>query len=185
LEAGGIQWPCPSPTHPGTPIMHQEQFVRGRGRFHVTTPAPPFEPTDPEYPLALSTGRILFHYNGGPMTRRAVALDWREPRAYVEVNPTDAERAGVRDGQLCLVRSRRGSVRVQARVGDVVPPGMVYMPFHFREAAANILTHADGLDAGAKTPEYKFCAVRLEPARGGRETDGSEGRAQPGMASGS
>ncbi|MDR7543896.1 MAG: molybdopterin dinucleotide binding domain-containing protein [Armatimonadota bacterium] len=164
--------------------MHGGQFVRGRGRFHVTAPAPPFEPTDAEYPLALSTGRILFHYNGGPMTRRSVPLDWREPRAYVEVNPLDAERAGVRDGRPCLVRGRRGSVRVQARVSDVVPPGMVYMPFHFREAAANILTHADGLDAGAKTPEYKFCAVRLEPVQGGREALGREGGTETAAAAG-
>jgi predicted molibdopterin-dependent oxidoreductase YjgC len=169
LEFGGIQWPCPSPEHPGTPIMHRGQFTRGRGKFHVTAPTPPFEPTDETYPLALSTGRILHHYNGGPMTRRSVALDWREPRAYVEVNPKDAASAGVRDGQPCLVHSRRGSVRVQARVGDVVPPGMVYMPLHFREGAANVLTHADGLDAGAKTPEYKYCAVRIERVGKARE----------------
>jgi predicted molibdopterin-dependent oxidoreductase YjgC len=164
LEAGGLQWPCPSADHPGTRFLHQGQFSRGKGRFHVTTPRPPFEPVDDEYPLALSTGRILYHYNGGVMSRRAAPLEWRESRAYVEVNPADAAAAGVRDGQPCLVRSRRGSVRAQARVGEVVPPGMVYMPFHFREAAANVLTHADGLDAGAKTPEYKFCAVRIEPA---------------------
>ena len=162
LEAGGLQWPCPTPDHPGTPIMHRETFTRGKGKFHVTSPLPPFEPTDETYPLALATGRILYHYNGGPMSRRAAPLEWRESRAYVEVNHADAATAGVRDGQACLVRSRRGSVRAQARVGDVVPPGMVYMPFHFREAAANVLTHADGLDAAAKTPEYKFCAVRIE-----------------------
>lgn len=171
LEAGGLQWPCPSPEHPGTPIMHRGQFTRGRGKFHVTTPLPPFEPTDEAYPLALSTGRILYHYNGGPMTRRSAPLDWREPRAFVEVNTADAARAGVRDGQLCLVRSRRGSVRVQARVGNIVPPGMVYMPLHFREGAANVLTHADGLDAGAKTPEYKYCAVRLERVGAAHERD--------------
>lgn len=179
LESGGLQWPCPSPTHPGTPIMHREQFVRGRGRFHVTAPVPPFEPTDDDYPLALSTTRILWHYNGGPMTRRAVPLEWRESRAYVEVNPIDAAHTGVRDGQACLVRSRRGAVRVQARVSDVVPPGMVNMPFHFREAAANVLTHAENLDAGAKTPEYKYCAVRLEPVRGREGPAGEGGAAHP------
>ncbi len=168
LEKVGLQWPCTSSEHPGTVYLHEGQFSRGRGRFHATSPAPPFEPTDQTYPLVLSTGRMLYHYNGGPMTRRAAPLDWREPRAYAEIHPEDAARAGVRDGQACLVSSRRGSVRVQARVGDVVPQGMIYMPFHFREAAANLLTHADGLDAGAKTPEFKFAAVRLERLRAER-----------------
>ena len=168
LETAGLQWPCPSSEHPGTLFLHAEQFTRGRGRFHATSPAPPFEPTDDAYPLVLSTGRILYHYNGGPMTRRAAPLDWREPRAYAEIHPEDAARAGVRDGQACLISSRRGSIRVQARVGEVVPPGLIYVPFHFREAAANLLTHADGLDAGAKTPEYKYAAVRLERLRAER-----------------
>lgn len=169
LEAGGLQWPCPGPDHPGTPYLHKGQFTRGKGRFHPTAPRPPFEPVDDEYPLALSTGRILYHYNGGVMSRRSAPLEWRESQAYVEVNAVDAARYGIRDGQPCLVRSRRGSVRAQARVGDVVQPGMVYMPFHFREGAANVLTHADGLDAGAKTPEYKFCAVRIERVGKARE----------------
>jgi predicted molibdopterin-dependent oxidoreductase YjgC len=163
LEAGGVQWPCPAGDHPGTPFLHKDRFTHGTGRFHVTTPVPPFEPVDGEYPLVLSTVRILWHYNGGPMTRRAGPLDWREPRAYAEIHPADAARAGIADGQPCSVRSRRGAVRLQARLSDGVPPGMIYMPFHFREAAANVLTYADRLNAGAGTPEYKYCAVRLEP----------------------
>lgn len=177
LEAGGIQWPCPSPDHPGTQFMHQGRFTRGKGRFHVTAPKPPFEPVDEAYPLVLNTGRILYHYNAGPMSRRAGPLDWREPRAYAEIHPVDADRTGVRDGQACLLVSRRGSIRVQARVGDVVPPGMVYVPFHFREAPANVLTHAHGLDAGAKTPEYKYSAVRLERLRAEREAGATRARA--------
>ncbi len=172
LARGGIQWPCPSPDHPGTPFLHKGQFVRGKGKFHVTAPAPPFEPTDAEYPLALSTGRILYHYNGGAMSRRAAPLAWREARAYAEIHPEDAARSGVRDGQTCQITTRRGQIRVQARVGDMVSPGMIYVPFHFRESAANVLTHAESLDAGAKTPEYKFAAGRLEkgrPDRGGGE----------------
>jgi predicted molibdopterin-dependent oxidoreductase YjgC len=184
LEDGGIQWPCPSPDHPGTPIMHRERFTRGRGRFHVTVPLPPFEPADEEYPLAASSGRILWHYNGGPMSRRSGPLDWRESRAYAEINPADAARAGVRDGQLCLLTSRRGSIRVQARVSDVVLSGMVYVPFHFREGAANVLTHAEGLDARAKTPEYKYCAVRLEPVRTGREPTAEHAPAPARLAEG-
>src|SRR3990170_3460262 len=172
LARGGIQWPCPSPDHPGTPFLHKGQFVRGKGKFHVTAPAPPFEPTDAEYPLALSTGRILYHYNGGAMSRRAAPLAWREARAYAEIHPEDAARAGVRDGQTCQITTRRGQIRVQARVGDIVSPGMIYVPFHFRESASNVLTHAESLDAWAKTPEYKFAAGRLEkgrPERGGGE----------------
>lgn len=168
LQAVGLQWPCPTADHPGTLFLHSGKFSRGKGRFHVTSPMPPFEQTDETYPLVLSTGRMLYHYNGGPMTRRATPLDWREPRAYAEIHPEDAARAGVRDGQACMIISRRGSIRVQARVGGVVPVGMIYVPFHFREAAANLLTHADGLDAGAKTPEYKYAAVRLERLGGER-----------------
>jgi predicted molibdopterin-dependent oxidoreductase YjgC len=184
LERGGLQWPCPAPDHPGTPFLHQGTFTRGKGRFHVTEPAPPFEPTDRDYPLVLSTGRMLFHYNGGAMSRRAAPLQWRAPQAYAEIHPTDAACAGVRDNQECLISSRRGSLRVRAQISDVVPPGMVYMPFHFREAAANILTHVDGLDAGAKTPEYKFCAVRLEPVPDGREAPGGAGETDTGAAAG-
>ncbi len=170
LEAGGLQWPCPAADHPGTPFLHQGRFTRGKGRFHVTTPAPPFEPTSEEYPLALVTGRILYHYNGGFMSRRAAPLEWREPRPYAEIHPADAAAAGVCQGETCVLSSRRGRIRVQARVSETVLPGMVYTSFHYREGAANLLTHSEGLDAGAKTPEYKFAAGRLErgrPERGG------------------
>jgi len=166
LERGGLQWPCPTPDHPGTPFLHRGAFARGKGRFHVTTPVPPFEPTDQDYPLVLSTGRMLFHYNGGAMSRRATPLHWRAPQAYAEIHPIDAARAGVENDQECRISSRRGSLRVRARVSEVVLPGMIYMPFHFAEQAANLLTHVDRLDAGAKTPEYKFAAVRLEAVGG-------------------
>lgn len=179
LESAGLQWPCPSASHPGTPFLHEGRFSRGRGKFQVTSPAPPFEPVDSSYPLVLNTGRILYHYNGGPMSRRAGPLDWREPKPYVDVNPTDAAQAGIRDGQMCMVTSRRGSVRVQARVGDSVPAGMLFMPFHFREGAANVLTHADNLDAGAKTPEYKYTAVRLERVRAERAGPGQPRHPSP------
>ncbi len=182
LEGGGLQWPCPTPDHPGTPFLHRGQFTRGRGKFHVTAPAPPHEPTDAGYPLVVSSGRILYHYNGGAMSRRSAPLQWREPRVYAEIHPEDAARAGVRDGQMCQIVTRRGSIRVQARIGDVVRPGMVYVPFHFREGPANLLTHAERLDAGAGTPEYKFVAGRLEgrPARGTEQPEGgSPGQDQP------
>ncbi len=182
LETGGLQWPCPSAEHAGTPFLHRGKFSRGKGRFHATVPVPPFEKTDDDYPLALSTGRMLYHYNGGSMTRRAAPLEWRESRAYVEVSRVDAERLGIKDGQPCLVTSRRATVRAQARVGEVVPQGMLYMPLHFREGAANLLTHADQLDAGAKTPEYKYVAVRLAPVKSER-TAGGKGR-HPGPGAG-
>ena len=176
LEGGGLQWPCPTPDHPGTPFLHRGRFTRGRGRFHVTAPAPPHEPTDAEYPLVVSSGRMLYHYNGGAMSRRSEPLQWREPRVYAEIHPVDAAKIGARDGQMCQITTRRGSIRVQARVSDVVLPGMVYVPFHFREGPANLLTHGDRLDAGARTPEYKFAAGRLEagPARGGERPGGNQ-----------
>jgi predicted molibdopterin-dependent oxidoreductase YjgC len=178
LASGGLQWPCPTADHPGTPFLHKEKFVRGRGKFHVTAPAPPFEPTDAEYPIVVSSGRILYHYNGGAMSRRAAPLAWREGRAYAEIHPEDAARAGVRDGQTCQITTRRGSIRVQARVGRMVPRGMIYVPFHFRESAANVLTHAESLDVGAKTPEYKFAAGRLEAARPERPLVAARGEGQ-------
>lgn len=169
LGTDGIQWPCPSPDHPGTPVLHTERFARGRGRFFAVGYRPPVEEPDAEYPLALITGRGLFHYHGGSMSRRSQPLDWREPRAYAEVSPADAERAGIRDGGVCLLTSRRGSIRVQARVGERVPEGVVFASFHFREAPANLLTRARELDPEAGMPDLKVCAVRLEsPGAGGR-----------------
>ena len=164
LANGGLVWPCPSDDHPGTPVLHRERFTRGLGRFHPVTARPPAELPDADYPLILTTGRILYQYHTGTMTRRSAALDWRAPHGWAEVNEQDAVALGVRDGGRVTIRSRRGAVTTPARVGQRVPPGTVFLSFHWREAPANALTNDATLDPLAKIPEYKVCAVRLEPA---------------------
>jgi formate dehydrogenase alpha subunit len=165
LEGAGLTWPCPSETHPGTPILHTERFSRGKGKFHPISAHLPAEQADAEYPLTLTTGRILYHYHTGTMTRRSEGLAWREPRAYAEVNAEDAAAAGVRDGAVATLTSRRGQVRVQVRFSQRVQPGVIFLSFHWKEAPANILTHDFALDPIAKIPEFKVCAVRLESVK--------------------
>jgi len=158
---GGLCWPCPSADHPGTPILHVGRFTRGKGLFHAIEYQPAAEVPDAEYPLILTTGRMLYHYHTGSMTRRDERLDWREPRAYAEINERDAQEAGVRDGGPVEITSRRGTIRSQARVGNRVPAGVVFVPMHFAEAAANVLTQDSTLDPVAKIPEFKVSAVRI------------------------
>jgi predicted molibdopterin-dependent oxidoreductase YjgC len=162
LEGSGLQWPCPDASHPGTPVLHTTSFSRGLGRFSPVQPRDPAEMPDEEYPLILSTGRVLYHYHSGTMTRRSEPLSWREPGGYVEVNVQDASAAGVEDGQVVRLSSRRGAVHTQAKISDSVPAGTVFLAFHWREAPANMLTQDFSLDPVAKIPEYKICAVRLE-----------------------
>lgn len=163
----GLIWPCPSEDHPGTPILHTSAFSRGKGRFMPIEAQSPAELPDDEFPLILTTGRSLYHYHTGTMTRRSEALSWRDPRGHAEINTQDAERIGIRDAGPVVIASRRGQVRTQARVGSRVPPGVVFLAFHWREAPANLLTQDFALDPEAKIPEYKVCAVRLEaPKRG-------------------
>jgi formate dehydrogenase alpha subunit len=161
LGTAGLQWPCPAPDHPGTPILHVGRTTRGLARFTPVSHQPPAEVPDAEYPLVLTTGRVLEHYHGGTMSRRVTALDWLIPEAVVELHPADAMRAGVTDGARVRLRSRRGAITAQALVTAGITPGTVFMPFHFAEAAANLLTHA-ALDPVAKIPEYKVCAVAVE-----------------------
>jgi len=164
LEKGGLQWPCPNPEHPGTKILHRDRFARGKGRFIPVEYRPPAEEPDEEYPLVLTTGRVLFHWHTGTMTRRSGTLTDQLDEAYVEVNPADAEALGVADGDLVWVRSRRGEITLRAWVTDRIREGVVFIPFHFAEAAANILTNP-ALDPQAKIPELKVCAVSLERIR--------------------
>jgi len=161
----GLVWPCPSADHPGTPILHVGHFARGRARFTPVSQQPPAESPDAEFPLVLTTGRVLEHYHAGTMTRRVPGLNWLVPEAFVEIHPADADRWAIGDGERISVRSRRGSVTAVAQVTGTIFPGVVFMPFHFAEAAANVLTHA-ALDPVAKIPEYKVCAVAIEPAKG-------------------
>lgn len=163
----GVQWPCPTPDHPGTPYLHAGKFSRGRGKFHAIPARDPAEQTDEEYPLILTTGRVLYHYHSGTMTRRSAPLHWREPGGFVEINAADAAALAVEDGGAVTLRSRRGEVRAQARITDRVPAGTVFLAFHWRESPANMLTQDFALDPVAKIPEYKVCAVRVEKAESG------------------
>jgi predicted molibdopterin-dependent oxidoreductase YjgC len=162
-----LQWPCPTAEHPGTPILHTKAFARGKGRFMPIDHVPPAEMPDDDYPFILNTGRVLYHWHGGEMTRRAQGLMTIYGQALIEVNPSDAEKLGVNghNGSAkhsrVKVTSRRGSIEAEAWVTDRVPPGMVYANFHFPESSANQLTIA-ALDPVAKIPEYKVCAVKVE-----------------------
>ncbi len=162
LQTEQLVWPCPTEDHPGTPILHVGKFSRGRGKFFPATANLPYEQPDEEYPLVLTTGRVLYHYHTGTMTRRSEGLDWRVPTGYVEVHRDDAAALGLKDGEEVKIISRRGEVVTRAKVGDRVSPGVVFLSFHWRESPANKLTHDEKLDPIAKIPEYKANAVRLE-----------------------
>jgi len=161
----GIQWPCLSSDHQGTPILHVNKFSRGLGKFSPILSHDPAEYPTEEYPLILTTGRVLYHYHSGTMTRRSLPLNWREPRGYVEINIKDAIAEGIEDNHAVLIKSRRGSVRTRAKISSRVPPGTIFLAFHWREAPANMLTQDFLLDPIAKIPEYKISAVRLENPR--------------------
>ena len=163
LEAGEVlHWPCRSPDDPGTPYLHKGKFARGKGKFHAVTFKEAAELPDEEYPLILTTGRIMFHWHTGTMTRRSEKLDKEVSEAYVEISAYDADALGIGKSERVRISSRRGEIEARAWVTKRVPPGVVFIPFHFAEAAANVLTHA-ALDPVAKIPEYKVCAVRVEP----------------------
>jgi formate dehydrogenase major subunit len=161
LEGGGLQWPCPTPDHPGTPILHAARFTRGLGLFSPADYRPPAEEPDADYPLILSTGRVLFHWHGGTLSRRSPGLDMLAPEAEFEIHPQDAERFEIGQGDMVRVSSRRGSVVAKAHLTRRSPPGTIFMTFHFTEAAANLLT-SDAVDPVAKIPEYKVSAVRID-----------------------
>jgi predicted molibdopterin-dependent oxidoreductase YjgC len=169
LDKGSLQWPCPNADHPGTPILHRDRFARGLGRFHATPFKPPVEPPDAEYPFVFSTGRVLYHFHTATMTRQSNGLNELCPGGDVQINPDDASRLRVAQGDLVEITSRRGVVQAKALVTDRVPKGMVYMPFHYREAPANALT-LDALDPIAKIPELKVCAVQVRPVRATKPT---------------
>jgi len=159
----GLRWPCPSEDHPGTPILHVDRFARGKGLLSALEYRAPAEKPDEQYPMCLSTGRMLEHFHTGSMSRRSVVLDGIVPNAEIEVHPHDAERIGVRTGDRIRVTTRRGSIESYANVTARVEEGSLFAPFHFAEAAANRLTN-DALDPVAKIPEFKVCAARLEKA---------------------
>ena len=164
LGTSGLQWPCTSVDDPGTVFLHKDRFTRGKGQFQVTGYRPPAELPDAEYPLVLMTGRLAFHYHTGTMTRTSPTLDREVSKAFIEINPTDASAHGITSGGPVKVSSRRGEITVEALVTDRVKPGEVFIPFHFAESAANMLTN-DALDPVSRIPELKVCAVRVESAK--------------------
>lgn len=158
----GLQWPCPDTNHPGTPILHIGKFSRGAGHLSAVDWQQPAEITDKGYPFVLTTGRVLFHYHTGSMTRRSEGLDSIYPGPVVEINDEDAVQLGIVDGQQVALTSRRGRIEATALVSPMTDSGVVFMPFHFAEAAANKLTIA-ALDPTGKIPQFKVCAIRVEP----------------------
>jgi formate dehydrogenase alpha subunit len=160
-QEGYLQWPVPDADHPGTPYLHKGKFSRGLGHFTAVEFKEPAEAPDDEYPLTLTTGRIMFHYHTGSMTRRSEKLDQEVPEGYVEISPEDADRLGLSKSERVRVVSRRGEIETRAWITRRVSPGTVFIPFHFAEAAANMLTNP-ALDPVAKIPEYKVAAVRVE-----------------------
>ncbi|HXF96691.1 MAG TPA: formate dehydrogenase subunit alpha, partial [Gemmatimonadales bacterium] len=165
LLGAGLQYPVPSEDHPGTPFLFADAFptADGRATFFPVEYAPPVELPDEDYPFVMNTGRQLYHWHTGTMTRRASGLDAREPTPIVEIHPDDAAALGVGEGDLVRLTSRRNTMVTACRVSERVARGQVFVPFHFREAAANLLTNPV-LDPYAKMAELKICAVRIEKA---------------------
>jgi predicted molibdopterin-dependent oxidoreductase YjgC len=158
-KEGGLQWPCPTLDHPGTKFLHQGKFTRGKGLLNGIPFEPPAELTDDEYPILLTTGRMLYQYNIS--TRISASLDMLRPHELAQVNPVDAERLGVAEGEMVRVTSRRGSITTRVTVTDRVPVGTVFMTFHYKESPVNELTNAES-DPMTKTAEFKVCAVKVE-----------------------
>jgi formate dehydrogenase alpha subunit len=163
LGLNGLQWPCPNAEHPGTQFLHKDQFTRGKGLFHAVEYLDPAEMPDDEYPYFLTTGRMFAHYHTGTMTRASQHLHIEQKTGYVEIHPEDAKTLVVKDGDTVKLSTRRGEIEAPARVSNKVKPGLLFVPFHFVENSANILTNS-AFDPIAKIPEYKVCAVKIEKA---------------------
>ena len=163
IEQQGIHWPCPNEEHPGTPILHREQFTIGKGVFNPIDYAPPAETVDRDFPLYLTTGRVLYQYHTGTMTMKTGGLNEIAPECFVEISPQDAQRFAIEDGALVGIASRRGRIQVRVKISPKAVRGTVFLPFHYAQAAANRLTNA-ALDPISGIPEFKVCAVKLEKA---------------------
>ncbi len=161
IEKFGIQWPCPDEKHPGTKILHVDRFPTptGLARFAPYEHIPPVEEPDEDYPFIMTTGRTYEHFHTGTLTRRIEGFNTLVPEAFVEIHPVDAEKLGIREGDCVEIESRRGKIRVRAKIRGI-REGVVFVPFHFAESAANLLT-SDKLDPESKIPEFKVTAVRL------------------------
>jgi len=163
LEQGGLQWPCRSASDPGTRYLHANAFTRGKGRFAVTEYSKAVELPDDDYPMIFTTGRNLYHWHGGTMSRQSPGLEEICPEGLAEIHPQDAENLGLDDGDIVELASRRGKIKARISVTEKSPPGVVFMPFHFKESPANRLT-LDALDPVARIPELKVCAVNISRA---------------------
>jgi formate dehydrogenase major subunit/formate dehydrogenase alpha subunit len=163
IERQGLHWPCPNEEHPGTPILHREQFTIGRGVFNAIDYLPPAEATDRDYPLYLTTGRLLHQYHTGTMTMKTEGLNEMAPECFVEISPADAKSFAISDGALVSIASRRGRIQARLKISPKAVQGTVFLPFHYAQAAANRLTNA-ALDPVCGIPEFKVCAVKLEKA---------------------
>lgn len=178
LDKGiAVHWPCTSCSTDkttcgtlimGTPVLHEGKFSRGLGVFRVFEFNPPAEWPDDQYPLIMTTGRNLWHWHGGSMTRKVDSLNERSPDPYMEINAVDAKKMDINDREEVRVSSRRGEITLIARISDRPGPGVVFIPWHYKEAAANVLTN-NVLDPYAKIPEYKVCSVRVAKTGGGRK----------------
>jgi formate dehydrogenase alpha subunit len=176
LGTTGLQWPCPSEDHPGTQYLHKGKFTRGKGLLQGIPFQEPAELTNEEFPLLLTTGRMLYHHN--VMTRHCENLEWLRPFELAEMSPADAERLGVADGEAVRVTSRRGSIVTRVLVTERVPRGTMFMTLHYKESPVNELTNSAG-DPVTKTAEFKVCAVRVdkEPQTEGMAAGASRCRA--------
>jgi len=163
LDSEHLRWPCPTKDHKGTPILHTQKFTKGLGTFAPVHHKPPAEEPSEEYPFILTTGRNLFQYHTGTMTRRSPKLEREAPEPYVEINTGDAKRLGIVDGERVMVSSRRGAISLKAAVTDRIIPGSIFIPFHYAEAPANRLTNA-ALDPVSNIPELKVCAAKVQKA---------------------
>jgi formate dehydrogenase major subunit/formate dehydrogenase alpha subunit len=161
IQDRGIQWPCPTKDHPGTEYLYKAGFPRGKVSFTPTYYTPPAEVTNKEYPFVLTTGRNLFQYHTGSMTRRVAPIEKHAGDPYVEMNEKDALRLNIKNGDIIKVASRRGEISIKAKISRRVSEGTVFIPMHYREAAANVITN-DASDPYAKTPEFKVCAVKIQ-----------------------
>ncbi len=163
LDPDGLHWPCPTAEHPGTPILHREKFAMpdGLGVFSAIEWKPPAEVPDAEYPYVLTTGRVIWQWHTGTMTRRSWSLEKEAPTGWIEINTEDAKELGIKDDEVVRASTRRGSIDIPARVTPEIIRGVMFIPFHYKECAANLLTH-NALDPVARIPEYKACAVKVE-----------------------
>jgi len=162
-QLGSLQWPCPTVEHPGTVYLHKAAIARGKGLFRPTEYKAADELPDADYPFVLTTGRVLYHYHTRSMTGRVAGLNKISPESFIEINPVTARNLGIKDGEKVNVSSRRGEISTTAKITRTIKENVVFMPFHFAEGAANVLTNP-ALDPISKIPEYKVCAVNISPS---------------------